>query len=144
MSSEVAGSVIRSGRVCPESVKIEAIKNFEPPTTKTGVRSFLGLTGYYCTFLPPLQLRCLTRKTQPNRVARTPECATTFDQLKRSLFTSPVLKSRECPDRCLRLRSGGQFLVSRMRKGVTHQSVGNSSVGRGDTQLLRRSASPSS
>ena len=94
------GHVIGSGRVCPELAKIEAIKNFEPPTTKTGVRSFLGLTGYYRKFIPDYAtlaapLSDLTRKTKPNRVAWTPECATAFDQLKCSLCTSPVLKSPE-------------------------------------------------
>ena len=65
------GHVIGTGRVCPELAKIEAIKNFEPPTTKTGVRLFLGLTGYYRKFIPDYMtlaalLLDLTRKTKPN------------------------------------------------------------------------------
>ena len=92
------GHVIGSGKVCPESAKIEAVRNFEQPTTKTRVRSFLGLTGYYRKFIPDYAtvaapLTDLTRKTKPNQVEWTPECAAAFDQLKDSLCLSPVLKS---------------------------------------------------
>ena len=92
------GHVIGSGKVCPESAKIEAVRKFEQPTTKTRVRSFLGLTGYYRKFIPDYAtlaapLTDLTRKTKPNQVAWTPECAAAFDQLKDSLCVSPVLKS---------------------------------------------------
>lgn len=92
------GHVIGSGKVCPEVAKIQAVKNFEQPTSKTRVRSFLGLTGYYRKFIPDYAtlaapLTDLTRKTKPNRVAWTPECAVAFDQLKNSLCASPVLKS---------------------------------------------------
>ena len=90
--------VIGSGTVCPQSAKIEAVRNFEQPTTKTKVRSFLGLTGYYRKFIPDyatlaVPLTDLTRKTKPNQVVWTPECAAAFDQLKDSLCSSPVLKS---------------------------------------------------
>ena len=83
---------------CLESAKIEAVRNFEQPTTKTRVRSFLGLTGYYRKFIPDYAtlaapLTDLTRKTKPNQVAWIPECAAAFDQLKDSLCLSPVLKS---------------------------------------------------
>ena len=92
------GHVIGSGKVCPESAKIEAVRKFEQPKTKTRVRSFLGLTVYYRKFIPDYAtlaapLTDLTRKTKPNQVAWTPECAAAFDQLKDSLCASPVLKS---------------------------------------------------
>ena len=92
------GHVIGSGKVRPEVAKIQAVKNFEQPTSKTRVRSFLGLTGYYRKFIPDYAtlgapLTDLTRKTKPNRVAWTPECAVAFDQLKNSLCASLVLKS---------------------------------------------------
>lgn len=94
------GHVVGSGRVCPELAKVEAVKNFELPTTKTAVRSFLGLTGYYRKFIPDYAtlaapLTDLTRNSKPTRVSWTPECANAFDQLKQSLCASPVLKSPE-------------------------------------------------
>ena len=94
------GHVIGSGRIYPESVKIEAVRSFEQPTTKTRVRAFLGLTGYYRKFISDYAaiaapLTDLTRKSEPNQVVWTPECATAFDRLKNSLCSSPVLKSPE-------------------------------------------------
>ena len=55
------GHVIGSGKVCPESAKSEAVRKFEQPTTKTRVRSFLGLTGYYRKFIPDYMQRSQLR-----------------------------------------------------------------------------------
>ncbi len=46
------GHIIGGGMVQPEETKIQAIKEFPIPVTKKGVRSFLGLTGYYRKFIP--------------------------------------------------------------------------------------------
>ena len=94
------GHVIGSGKVSPEAAKIQSVQSFQRPTTKTGVRSFLGLTGYYRKFIPgyattAAPLIDLTSRARPNQVAWTPECATAFDTLKTSLCSSPVLKSPE-------------------------------------------------
>ena len=94
------GHVVGSGRVRPEAAKIRAIQTFEPPETKSSVRSFLGLTGYYRRFIPDyasiaVPLTDLTRKSKPNRVIWTPECASSFEKLKTALCSSAVLKSPE-------------------------------------------------
>ena len=34
-----------------DTSKVEAVENWERPTTVTEVRSFLGLVGYYCKFI---------------------------------------------------------------------------------------------
>ena len=75
------GHVIRSGTVCPESAKIEAVRN-----------------QYYRKFIPDyatlaVPLTDLTRKPKNNQVVWTPECAAAFDQLKDSLCSSLVLKN---------------------------------------------------
>ena len=92
------GHVVGSGEVCPEAAKIDAVKNFEQPATKSQVRSFLGLTGYYRKFIPgyatvAVPLTDLTRKAKPNQVPWSPECSTAFIRLKQALCSSPVLKS---------------------------------------------------
>ena len=50
--SDYLGHMVGSGKVRPENVDIQAIQNFERPTTKTQVRSILCLTGYYCRLIP--------------------------------------------------------------------------------------------
>ena len=92
------GHSVGSGRVRPEDVKLEAVHNFEQPTTKTQVRTFLGLTGYYRWFIPQYSavaapLTDLTRKSLPNRVEWSPACAQAFSSLKKALCSKPVLRS---------------------------------------------------
>lgn len=45
------GHIVGSGPVKPEKDKTAAIQAFQTPQTKKGVRSFLGITGYYCRFV---------------------------------------------------------------------------------------------
>jgi len=92
------GHRVGSGKVRPEDVKVQAIRNFIQPTTKKHVRAFLGITGYYRKFIPNYaSLACpltdLTRKSQPNKVVWSPECTAAFEQLKQALCSSTVLKS---------------------------------------------------
>ena len=92
------GHTIGSGQVRPEEVKIAAMQTFEQPQTKTHVRAFLGLTGYYRKFIPNYSsvaapLSDLTKKSQPNQVNWTIECTTAFEELKQALCSSTVLVS---------------------------------------------------
>ena len=92
------GHVVGNGQVKPELVKLDAVRTCPQPTSKKQVRAFLGLTGYYCKFIPGFAtmatpLTDLTRKNSPNRVVCTNECARAFQSLKDSLCTSPVLYS---------------------------------------------------
>ena len=62
------------------------------------MRAFLGVTGYYCKFIPNFAITAapltdLIRKNHPNRVEWTPPCAKAFEELKKQLCSDPVLKS---------------------------------------------------
>ena len=48
------GHKIGGGQVKPEVSKIMAVQKHPKPRTKTEVRSFLGLVGYYRKFIPHL------------------------------------------------------------------------------------------
>ena len=80
-----------------EPCKVHAVLNYCVPNTMTDVRAFLGLTGYYCYFIPNFTslaapLTDLT-KTAPMRVTWTEQCDQAFKDLKGSLTSSPVLQN---------------------------------------------------
>ncbi|XP_057733959.1 uncharacterized mitochondrial protein AtMg00860-like [Arachis stenosperma] len=77
-----------------DPAKVEAVINWERPTSVTEIRSFLGLAGYYRRFIKrfsqlTLPLTKLTRKDTP--FIWTPECEESFQALKHRLTTAPVL-----------------------------------------------------
>ena len=92
------GHVVGNGEVRPEESKLLAVEAFPVPKTKSQVRAFLGLTGYYRRFIQDYAetanaLTDLTRKNSPNRIVWSPECDKAFTQLKQSLCSSTVLCS---------------------------------------------------
>lgn len=77
---------------------MEADKLPERPTTKSQVKSFMGLAGWYSHFISHFStmsapLTNLTRKNQPNKVLWTEECEKAFQSLRDSLCKNHVLKS---------------------------------------------------
>ena len=87
-----------SGEIRPGLSKVKAVEDFPVPKSKSQVRAFLDLTGYYRRFIPHYAhiaavLTDLTRKDAPDRVIWTPQCQNAFDQLKNVLCFSAVLNS---------------------------------------------------
>ena len=75
--------------------KLACIKDMPPPKTAKEVKQFLGLIGYYRKFVPRFSdlarlLNMLTRKDVP--FEWTPICQESFELLKTSLMTEPILK----------------------------------------------------
>ena len=85
--------VLRKGiTTMPE--KLACIKDMPPPKTPKEVKQFLGLIGYYRKFVPRFSdlarpLNVLTRKDVP--FEWTPICQKSFELLKASLMTEPIL-----------------------------------------------------
>lgn len=78
--------------------KVEDMVITKCPTTKKQVTSFLGLVGWYRSFIPNFSAKAavlteLTHRSQPNRVQWTEECEVAFRDLKSSLCQEPVLLS---------------------------------------------------
>ncbi|XP_072090564.1 uncharacterized protein [Arachis hypogaea] len=88
------GHVVSKGGIAVDPSKVEAVMEWERPTTVTEVRSFLGLAGYYRRFIEgfsriTLPMTKLTRKEVP--FEWTSECEESFQTLKQRLTSAPVL-----------------------------------------------------
>ncbi|PKI73054.1 hypothetical protein CRG98_006549, partial [Punica granatum] len=89
-----SGHVISGDGVSVDPTKIEAILNWNRPTSVTEVRSFLGLAGYYRSFVEGFSLIAapLTRLTWKSvKFEWTDECGQSLQELKKRLTTAPVL-----------------------------------------------------
>ena len=88
----VGGTTIRP---CPD--KISAIEKADRLITKKQVRSFLGLVGFYRSFIPNFShiaapLSELTKKGESNKVRWDEPQQKAFDSLKKALTIQPILK----------------------------------------------------
>ena len=94
---EYLGFIIGSGVVRPQVGKVSALTDTPVPKTKSQVRSFLGMVGWYRRFIPNCSSRAavlteLTKKDRPNRVRWTDQCQRAFEDLRDCLCTNPVLQ----------------------------------------------------
>lgn len=92
------GHVVGNGKVRPQEAKVSAVKDFPIPKTKSQVRAFLGLVGYYRRFIPKFSsvaapLSDLTKKNKANQVVWLEECQAAFTKLKQALVEAPVLQN---------------------------------------------------
>ena len=88
------GHIILGKGITPMPEKLACIKDMPPPKTAKEVKQFLGLIGYYRKFVPRFSdlarpLNMLTRKDVP--FEWTPICQESFELLKTSLMTEPIL-----------------------------------------------------
>ena len=84
------------GMVKPQQATVEAVRNTPTPRTKTQMRAFLGLVGYYRRFVPNFSsiaapLSDLTKKGRPELVVWTTAEEEAFLKRKEALTTEPVL-----------------------------------------------------
>ncbi|KAK6994766.1 Retrovirus-related Pol polyprotein from transposon 17.6 [Biomphalaria glabrata] len=91
------GHMVQENQLLPDEEKINHLLNAPRPKTKTAVRSFLGMCGYYQKFLPNYNaiaapLSDLTKKDQPDKVIWDENCETAYQELKRLLAAKPVLR----------------------------------------------------
>lgn len=94
---EFIGHTISNGTLQPLDDNIKKVQDAARPQTKTQVRSFVGLAGYYREFIPNYSaiaapLTDLTKKGQPNQVTWGPAQEKSFTTLKRMITEKPVLR----------------------------------------------------
>ena len=78
----------------PQERLVSAIREFQRPTTRRAVKSFLGMAGFYRTFVPNFAeiARPLTDLTSDNvKFEWSDSCEEAFQELKRRLASEPVL-----------------------------------------------------
>ncbi len=104
IEAKYLGFRVRLGLIKPQERKVEAVRAAPRPSTKTQVRAFLGLAGYYRCFIPNFSslaapLTDLTRKGQPECVIWGPEAEKAFQRIKSALTEEPVLCAPDfgCP-----------------------------------------------
>ena len=88
------GHIISGEGIAPVPEKLESIQKMLPPRNPKEVKQFLGLIGYYRKFVPQFSdlARPLNALTQKNTVFEwTQICQESFDLLKTSLMTEPIL-----------------------------------------------------
>ena len=97
---EFLGHTVGDGEIRPTEEKVVAIRNFPRPTTKTKLRSFLGLVGFYHKFVPQFtqmvaNLTDLTSKKYPIQLEKvwTSEHQESFEKVKKVLTEAPVLRN---------------------------------------------------
>ena len=109
------GHVVSKDRILVDSSTIDAVLYWNRPTNATEVRSFLGLAGYYRSFVKGFSklagpLTNLTKKETKHEW--TDKYDRDFEELKERLTTAPVLAIT---------RSGEQFFIY---SDVSHQGLG--------------------
>ena len=92
------GHVVSADDIYVDPQKVEAVENWEQPTTVTEVWSFLGLAVYYRRFIEGFSkiaglLHCLTRKGV--KFEWTDRCEEGFQTPKEKLTSAPVLTLAE-------------------------------------------------
>lgn len=97
------GFIITAGvGVSCDPEKLRAIREWERPTSATGVRSFLGFANYYRVFIPDFAatsraLTALTGKGVIFRWGKDEEAA--FQELKQCFLEAPVLRNWDYDDK---------------------------------------------
>ncbi|GFX92680.1 retrovirus-related Pol polyprotein from transposon 297 [Trichonephila clavipes] len=91
------GHIVGQGFRTPSEIKVQAVLEFPTPRTKTQIRAFLGLAGYYQKYInlfsviaAPLT-DALKGRTKKGEITWTTECENAFRELKGKLIDKPVL-----------------------------------------------------
>jgi len=88
------GHIISQDRIKTDPAKISAVSSYPDPTSKTEVRAFMGLAGYYRYFIPNYSkiaepINATLKKDLPFKWTK--EAKAAFNQIKAKLCSAPIL-----------------------------------------------------
>ena len=88
---------MENGRIYPDQGKVKAVLERPVPRTKTQLKSFLGLAGFFRQYIShfaamAFPLTELVKKGSPERLKWTETEQEAFDGLRSALTSRPVLK----------------------------------------------------
>ncbi|KAL0152976.1 hypothetical protein M9458_051729 [Cirrhinus mrigala] len=123
------GFQVGRGLIRPQEKKVDAILTTPKPETKSQVRAFLGLAGYYRCFIPNFSslatpLTDLTRKGQPEKIRWTLTAEEALARIRTALTSAPVLRAPDfsCPFLLQTDASDSELgaVLSRVQEGEEH------------------------
>uniref|UniRef100_A0A9J7YNR7 Reverse transcriptase RNase H-like domain-containing protein n=1 Tax=Cyprinus carpio carpio TaxID=630221 RepID=A0A9J7YNR7_CYPCA len=122
------GFQVSRGLIKPQEKKVAAILSAPRPTSKTQVRAFLGLAGYYHCFIPNFSslaapLTDLIRKGQPEKTPRGPTEDEAFRRVKATLTSEPVLRAPDFNVPFLLQMDGLGAVLSQVQDGEDHPVI---------------------
>ncbi|GFS61217.1 retrovirus-related Pol polyprotein from transposon 297 [Trichonephila clavipes] len=90
------GHIVGQGFRTPSEIKVQAVLEFPTPRTKTQIRAFLGLAGYYQKYINLFSviaapLTDALKGRAKGEITWTTECENAFRELKGKLIDKPVL-----------------------------------------------------
>ena len=88
------GHVVSNGGIAVDPSKVKDVLDWKPPTDVSGIRSFLGLSGYYRRFIEGFSklAKPMTALFEKNaKFVSSDKCQENFEELKKRLTTAPVL-----------------------------------------------------
>jgi hypothetical protein len=93
-SVKFLGHTISSKGISVDPNKVQEVMDWKPPTSVHQIRSFLGLAGYYCRFIPDFSriskpMTELLKKAV--KFVWDEDCEKAFHTLRAQLTTAPVL-----------------------------------------------------
>jgi len=88
------GQILLEEGIAVDPAKVQGVMDWKAPTSVLKVRSFLGLAGYYCRFIPDFSeiAKTMTSLLQKDhKFAWTEGCEVAFRTLRKLLTIAPVL-----------------------------------------------------
>ena len=91
------GHSVGNGKRWPEEEKITKVKEAKLPNTKKELRSFLGLTGFYRSYVENYSkvaapLSSMTKKDHPEKLKWAEAGRNSFEKLKEEICKKPILR----------------------------------------------------